>query len=97
MIVPVMKKTAIIIFLGVILGLTSSASAQEVVLEIVPEVNLETELVIETPVTQAQILERELLELRTREQETSSFFTKLVLRTRIRQIENQLNIKKALQ
>lgn len=97
MMVTVMKKTAIIIFLGVILGFTSSASAQELALEIVPEISLETELVIETPLTQAQLLEQELLELRVRERETSGFFSKLVLRTRIRQIENQLNIKKALQ
>lgn len=96
-----MKKTAIIMVVGLFFAGTMIVSAQETVSVEILEQNPVAEVVSEekTPeiLTQEQILMQELAGLRIREQETNGFFAKLVLRTRIRQIENQLNIKKALQ
>jgi hypothetical protein len=88
-----MKKTVIFtaIALAMVFG-SRLAYAQE---QVIPSV-VENAPVIAVDPTQVMILE--LNDLKMKENDpTIGSFTKFIIRLKIRQIENQLNIKKALQ
>lgn len=81
-------------------GVAFGAHAQEIVIDQTPEeITSETSLITtETPVDPNQAMIDELAALIEKEQDPETgAFTRFILRFKIKQLENQLNIKKALQ
>lgn len=87
-----MKKTAIIIACAVVLASATPAFAQETTLI------TDSSSAVMLTYDPAFEMNQELADLKTKELDPAiGSFTKLIIRFKIRQIENQLNIMKALQ